>query len=672
MAAFNDNHQQQRRHNTSSTSVYANWPEVPYHDGELEVQKRLGVHEQVMTHGPKAMRPFMPQQHIDFFMNQPFVVAAAREHDNDNKMWATLLFAAAGTHEDQDQTQDTYVTSSTNFITSPDPTRLTINTQPLQGDALQHSFQPGTDLGLLGIEFATRRRNRVMGRVVDVEEVEEERARRDDDDETEKKKKKTAIEFRVDISVGNCPQYIKPRDWWTVNPISPASTTPQTNEEEDTCAAGPKSKRHRSHPRPDRLNDEQIKQIRQAETVFIATGYRPSSDNNDDNDNITYGNDASHRGGTAGFLKVSDDGKRVMIPDYAGNNMFMSIGNLVKDPRMGLTVPLYTTGGMIQMTGTTIVHWTSTETDQDEKYKLEDFPGAQRWLEFVVDEVNELPAGSLPIRWDSGDDNQLQLQVYDKIDETNDVTSFYLAPVNGESPVLPDYKAGQHLTLTIRMKNGGSLSRSYSLSSYTTRKDHYRISVRRDPFGTVSRFLHDDIENGDILNVQRPAGDFLFDPTSVWKTTTTTHHDDTTDKRILFLSAGIGVTPILSMLHSYVDHNSQRRPKAIWVHSARDGAHHPFQDEVKDLCRRSGGDVTTTTVYTRPNDDDTDKGRYDISGRLDGMTLQKILVDADVAMDSQLTKFSVYICGPAGFVASMQTSLNNLGIPEANIEFETF
>ena len=691
----------------NGTSWPTGVPAVPFHEGELYVQRRLSVHEEVMTYGPKGMRPYMPQQHVDFYTNQPFIVVAAREEkkytdtddkdsdNNNSNMWATLLFGGSGSGPSSlDTTTASTASTATGFITSPDPTRLTIHSTPLPGDALEHSlFQHGTDLGLLGIEFATRRRNRVNGRVMNFDNDEQ---RQQQQRKEEKNGRNNKIEFRVDVSFGNCPQYIKPRDWWTV--VANANDNNNNNRTDNNTAGetemlaadveqqqqeqeqepndennggttnkhrGPGRSRERRRRRPDHLNDEQIQHLRQAETVFIATGYRPDENNGENTDDIRYGNDASHRGGSPGFLKVSNDGRRVMIPDFAGNNMFMSIGNLVMDDRMGLTVPLYTTGGMIQLTGRTKVHWTSSETDEDGIFSLKDFPGAHRWLEFTIKEVNELPSGSLPIRWDAGNNNQLQLQVYDKIEETNDVTSFYLAPVPGESPILPSYHAGQHLTLNLDVGDGTTLSRSYSLSSYSKKHDHYRISVRRDPFGSASKFLHDKVQNGDILTVQ-VSGDFILDGTTEWTRSSPGRHDP--EERILFLSAGIGITPILSMLHSYVAHSSEYRPKSLWVHSTRDGQSHAFRDEVDDLVSaRSGGDMISTTIcYTRPTE--SDKGRYDISGRLDGVSLKKVLAEAGV----EPSKIRVYLCGPSGFVSAMKTSLESLAVPEQKISYETF
>jgi predicted pyridoxine 5'-phosphate oxidase superfamily flavin-nucleotide-binding protein len=155
-------------------SLYpSTWRAIPFHEGELDVQKRLGVYESVLTYGPRGIRPFLPEQHISFYQNQPFLVAAAR--DNRGKMWSTLLFGPSSKEP-------------TAFTTSPHPQTLMMETKPLPGDALESSLQEGTDLGILGIEFATRRRNRVNGRIAS--------------NDGQK------IEFKVDLSFGNCMFYI--------------------------------------------------------------------------------------------------------------------------------------------------------------------------------------------------------------------------------------------------------------------------------------------------------------------------------------------------------------------------------------------------------------------------------------------------------------------------------
>lgn len=416
--------------------------------------------------------------------------------------------------------------------------------------------------------------------------------------------------------------------------------------------------------RPNRLSNQQIYELQKAETIFVATGYRGEGED------PRFGNDASHRGGTAGFLKISQDGRRIFLPDYAGNNMYMSLGNLVEDGRMGMTVPLFETGGMIQMTGLAVIHWEDSPNVHDE-VSVADFPGALRWLEFIIDEIVELPPGSLPIRWDAGNDG-IQLQVFDKIDESEDVTSFYLAPLKGGFPKWK-HLPGQHLTLTLPIDSEETITRSYSISSYQPLQHQqgddmfYRISVRRDPFGVGSTFLHDNIKTGDLLTVQQPSGAFHYRP----------KNDGLQDRTVLFLSAGIGVTPVLSMLHAFVNYDTpDRHGKAIWVHSARNPRQHVFRQEVELLRSKVNDDgnarlLETFVTYTRRNEDDHDDDvsstSSDFHGRIDAAMMNQILLQANVVDRSKL---DVYMCGPTSFVGSVEEILDHWGV--GSIQYETF
>jgi uncharacterized protein len=579
------------------------------------------VHESVMTYGPRAIRPFMPDQHRDFYSNQPFLVVAAR--DSRDKLWSTLLFGSSPK-------------DAASFIESTSPRHLVLDSQPLQGDALEGALQVGSDLGILGIEFSTRRRNRVNGRI--------------ESNDGEK------IVFKVDQSFGNCPQYIKPREWWTVQ------STPPSNDH----------KKGESLPRRnDRLTEDQIHAIRKAETIFVATGYRGEGED------PRFGNDASHRGGTAGFLKVSDDGKTIFLPDYAGNNMYMSLGNLVEDSRMGVTVPLYEKGGLIQMTGTAVIHWEYSQPENSpNELSLSDFPGALRWLEFDIEEIVELPPGSLPIRWDGGK-KDVQLQVLDKIKETDDVTSFHLAPLRGDN-LSWTHLPGQHLTVSLPVIEGGgsatdsslTISRSYSISNYdnVTAENNrfYRISVRRDPFGVGSSYLHDHVQVGDLINAREPSGDFVYQPRH--KATVPESSIDLAERAVLFLSAGIGVTPILSMLHAYTRCGAaDRHRRAIWLHSARDGRHHAFKNEVKELMTEATESKPQIFVaYTKPSPED-DRASFDLNGRIDAAILSNVISQAGVV---DTTKLDVFMCGPNSFVGSMQEALGQMGVKSVN--YETF
>jgi uncharacterized protein len=635
---------------SSLASFYPkNWPAIPFHEGEVQVQKKNGVHHHVMSYAPRVVRPFLPDQHRAFYQAQPFLVIAAR--DTRGLMWSTLLFGSEKNDSSNDASRTDGATSTTTtpvgFVTSPDPTRLLIQSQPLAGDALEGSLVPGSDIGLLGIEFATRRRNRVNGRLgsktfnhpYDTEGV--------------------PLEFVVDQSFGNCPQYIKPRDWWL----------PHDQKKNDTQTSDSQTCLTTTTTRPRHLTKDQIAHIERAESIFVATGYRGVGDD------PRFGNDSSHRGGTAGgFLKVGEivmDNHNadqiessslskttnttttlLMIPDYSGNNHYNTIGNLVLDSRMGVSIPLYESGGMIQLSGHADIDWDETAADAA-------FPGAKRVIVLTIDEVVELPPGSLPLRWSTDDSKQFQLQVGEKIQESADVTSFHFYPIAGEAPTLPGFQPGQYLPISLQVGPDQSIVRTYSLSGSNSNKQYYRISVKRDPFGIGSRFLHDHVHVGDIVNVQVPAGEFVYQPEP--------EAEAGSNRTIVLLSTGIGATPVLSMLHSFVETlDSTSAKKALWIHGARNGKHHPFKSEVNDLKERAGEErLETHVVYSQPLESDENSNNDFTVGRID---LGKV-----IQMIPNMGNADFYMCGTGAFMADIETQLmQRYGVMENRIHQETF
>lgn len=290
----------------------------PFHEGEQRVQRRVGV-RRVEGWARKVIRSEMPDQHRDFYRELPLVVAAAR--DTAGRPWVTLLTGEAG------------------FVSSPDARTLRVEVQPLANDALAGAFQAGADIGFLGIDFASRRRNRVNGRLV--------------------AERTGGLTLRVDQSFGNCPRYIHQRQWRRVTP-APG----RARRGASLCAV-------------------QQAWVRQAQTFFIASGFRGSGEG------AAFGMDASHRGGPAGFVRV-DDALTLGFPEYAGNNLFNTLGNLVMDPRVGLLFVDFERGSLLQLTGHARIEWSSSEA-QGAREGL-------RWVHVNVEEVVEQP-GVLPLRW---------------------------------------------------------------------------------------------------------------------------------------------------------------------------------------------------------------------------------------------------------------------------------
>jgi uncharacterized protein len=535
----------------------------PFHVGERHVQERLGVRD-IEDWAGKVVRGYLPEEHRAFHTAMPFLVVAAR--DEQERPWATMLAGREG------------------FVTSPNPLSLVIDAKPVAGDALERSLSSGADIGILGVELATRRRNRVNGRI-----------RRDDPD---------AIICDVAQTFGNCPQYIREREWRYVCGV----------------LAGTPS-------RGSRLTPSQIHWIASADTFFIATGYRG------DGNNPAFGMDASHRGGNPGFVTVAGR-TRLMFPDYAGNNHFNTIGNLVLDPRAGLLFVDFETGSLLQLTGRATIDWDSAAVAR--------VPGALRLVTFDIEEVVELST-AVALRWDADAESVRSLRLVEKIRESEDVTSFVFEARDGGP--LPGFEAGQHLPIELAIPGlGEPVRRTYSLSG-SPRGERYRISVKREPRGLASRYLHDHVEPGAIIDSRRPAGDFVMSC-------------DTCP--IVLVSAGIGVTPMVSMLHALAAEGGAR--PVTFVHGARDGGHHPLGREVRGLAERREG-VRAHVAYSQPRPEDEIGKNYDSDGRIDGALLASLVEDLEA---------QYYLCGPTRFMADVQTDLERRGIPGDHIHTESF
>jgi len=536
----------------------------PFHSGEATVQKQAGVGDVAEAAARQAIRGYLPEQHRTFHTSLPFVIAAAR--DAHGQPWATILTGPEG------------------FVTSPDPQTLLIDTAVVPGDALDGALGAGADIGLLGIEFVSRRRNRVNGRIQDHDSG--------------------AIRLAVDQTFGNCPQYIRQRAWQRVEQPSPG--TPRQGR---------------------RLTAHQKQWITDADTFFIASGYRGEGDS------PKFGMDASHRGGDPGFVHVEDD-RHLVFPDYAGNHYFNTLGNLVLDPRAGLLFVDFERGSMLQLAVRTTIDWDSSA--------IAAFPGAQRLIHCEIDAIVELPM-ALSLRWESEGSSVRALRLMDKTIESDDVVSFSFAARDGGA--LPHFEAGQHLPLEFRIPGQPhTVQRTYSLSNAPARQ-RYRISVKREPDGLASRYLHDSVEPGAMVHANAPAGDFVLTCRQC---------------PIVLISAGIGVTPMISMLEALSEADDGR---PVWfIHGARNGRHHPFAREVRDAAARRPG-IRTHIAYSRPGPADRYGLDYDSAGRIDGALIASLVSDDEA---------EYYLCGPVRFMAAIQNDLETSGVAAERVHTESF
>jgi hypothetical protein len=265
----------------------------PFHAGELRAQQLAGG-------GPPGapIRSQMPEQHRQFFPLLPFLCVAVA----DGSGWplATLVHGAPG------------------FVNSPDPGRLRIAALPDVDDPARPFVAAGAAIGMLGIDLATRRRNRANGRVAQVNGE--------------------GLLVDVDQSFGNCPKYIRVRQ------LAPVARS-----------AGPVTSFGAELPQ------DAAALIARCETMFVATS--------SGTDVPGGGLDISHRGGEAGFLRLSSE--VLTVPDYWGNRYFNTLGNLLLEPRAALVMVDFDSGDVLQLQGLAKVHWQVDDATRDVRAERE-------------------------------------------------------------------------------------------------------------------------------------------------------------------------------------------------------------------------------------------------------------------------------------------------------------
>ncbi|MCJ2087812.1 pyridoxamine 5'-phosphate oxidase family protein [Methylobacterium sp. E-005] len=285
-----------------------------FHADEIRAQEQAG---HVLGETP-AIRPLMPEQHRTFFAGLPY------------------LFV--GTVDAAGAPSATVLTGQPGFVQSPDAMHLTIASALDPADPALRALVPGAEAGLLGLDFATRRRNRANGRVM----------HRDRD----------GLTIAIAQSFGNCPQYIQRRV------AEPEPEMRQAGPIEPLAA----------------LDPEAAALIHGADTLFVASRSR---------DGLADGGaDISHRGGRPGFVRVAGD--VLTVPDFSGNRYFNTLGNLLGETRAALLFLDFERGDLLMLQGHTVIDWSGAEAAQ--------LTGAQRTWSFTV-EAGWRRRAAVPLRW---------------------------------------------------------------------------------------------------------------------------------------------------------------------------------------------------------------------------------------------------------------------------------
>jgi ferredoxin-NADP reductase len=209
---------------------------------------------------------------------------------------------------------------------------------------------------------------------------------------------------------------------------------------------------------------------------------------------------------------------------------------------------------------------------------------------------------------------------------------------------LPAARPGQYLTLRIQPDQARSVLRSYSLSG-PPGAGYYRIGVKREPDGTASGYLHTRLRVGDQLQIAAPRGTFILAPSQA---------------PVLLISAGIGATPMLAMLHALAEEHSER--EIWWLHGARSRRDHCFAAEARALLG-SLPNVRTHICYSRPASTDVEGRDFDSAGRFSAALLAQL----DPPRDAE-----AYLCGPTPFMEEISAALAAAGLDVSRIRTEPF
>ncbi|MGP1255610.1 MAG: FAD-binding oxidoreductase [Kiloniellales bacterium] len=432
----------------------------PFHAGEQAMQTRSGKRESTEVFGRKAIRPFMPDQHRQFFSQLPFAVFGSV--DAEGWPWASIVSGRPG------------------FLTSPDPERLDATALPLIGDPLVHALCRGAPIGVLGIELPTRRRNRVNTRVIATSA--------------------DGFALGVDQSFGNCPQYIQTRELTFLrDPAEPVT-----------------------RPAPERLkglDDVARDFIARADTFFVASYIQTEEQPVAEGVDVSHrGGRAGFVKAEGNTLTVPDYAGNSFFNTLGNFLVNPRAGLTFSDFETGDLLMLTGKVELLWEDHPEVRAFRGAERGWrftvDHGLRLRDA------LPFRADFREWSPNSLMAGDWAETEarltaaaqgDAWQPFRISRVDDESSVIRSFYLQP-DDDTPTAA-FEAGQFLTLRVRPDGSDTaVMRSYTVSSAPA-DSGYRISVKRELGGLVSNHLHDNLRPGDIIEVKAPRGAFSLNAT---------------------------------------------------------------------------------------------------------------------------------------------------------------
>lgn len=541
----------------------------PYHSGEIELHRRLGREAKQEKMGRFIHRPYMPDQHREFFAQLPFLIAGSV--DQEGWPWASILFGKPG------------------FVSSPDDRTLQIASKSIQGDPFTENAVEDAPVSFVGIELPTRRRNRVNGVV--------------------RSAKHGVAVVDVVQSYGNCPQYIHTREM-------------EFSRDPDTSVAIQREVFDSF--------DEAAREVISKATTFFVASHNPRDDqrvNGGVDVNHRGGNPGFVKidGDT---LTIPD-----FIGNFAFNTLgnFLvnpKAGLLFVDFETGDLIQLVGRAELLWDQNDEIATFQGAERawrfHLDKGHRLV----AGSPLTFAPGEAS--PNTKLTGDWkqakerlaaDQSRNEWRAFRVAKIEDESSVIRSFYLEPADGAAASQP--KPGQFLTIKAQPEGAErSVIRTYTLSSAPS-DPLYRISVKREdargslPAGLISSHFHATLKVGDLVEARAPKGQFVL---------------DTAEQRpAVLIGAGVGITPMISMARQAASDGFTRRhlrPLTV-IHAAASTSERAFVGEFSQLQRETEGKLRYLSLIENPLADEEAGREFHVQGRLSAELLQSILPLAD-------------------------------------------
>ena len=548
----------------------------PFHQGELDVQ-RLAKESHIAQRNGGVISDTILAGAIPFIAQQNMLLVSSL--DAQGYVWTSVLMGRAG------------------FISAQSTTSLLLDTRYIikqTNDPLWQNIINNPQVGLLAIELDTRRRFRINGII--------------------RKISQSSFVIEVEQAYPNCPKYIQRR---SLKISDDAVFKPLTAPNKGI-----------------RLMDQQVELITTADSLFVGSASPTANDSK--NRSVTgqlqkHGGDVSYRGGYPGFVEVLN-GSRLRIPDYQGNSMFNTLGNIQAYPKAGIAFIDFDQGRLLQVSGRAKILWhhkdPSNKTNGTQRFweldienwQETDLPPEMDWHFFDYSPHNPRQQKRKAI-------TKLNLKIQSIEDKSPTIKLFTLASEDGS--ILPTFEPGAHLPIELTLDDKAKIERHYSLVSSNEENRFYQIAVQREDNGRGgSMHLHQNGQVNTLISAKSPRNEFPLSPIG---------------QHTILIAGGIGITPILSMLRALVDKDA-----SFEIHySAKTLADLAFKKEVSDLAGNKAHFYYSTGENAK---------RLDLNS-----VMQKIQNDSHV-----------FLCGPIRLIETARNIGEILGINSAQIHFESF